>query len=78
MRLTKEEKAIAAGVLNAMLRETGVRGSGITRYMLHPCHGQFDATPDEAARSFVYAFAVKHGLHKVGVKVPDPSWFKGL
>lgn len=74
MRLTAAEKAVAARVLNAMLKAS--RDGALLQHVLHPNNGQFDAYPEEAARSFVCAFAVKHDLHKAGVKVPDPSGYR--
>jgi DNA replication initiation complex subunit (GINS family) len=58
LTLAPEEKKIAAQLLAFMMEPDAEVYSNI----LHPNHGQFDATPGEAARSFVAAFAAKHGI----------------
>lgn len=62
-KLNKTEQIIAAMVMNAMIKSTGREAKdNVTGAMLHPCNGQFDANPGEAARSFIRAFANKHKI----------------
>lgn len=61
MRLTAEERVVAAKILNAMLKA----GADVQAQMLHPRNGQFDSNPGESARSFVRAFAAKHKISGV-------------
>lgn len=60
-KLSSSEMCFAAWLLNEMLEAH----NSVIAQMLHPCHGQFDANPHEAARSFVRSFAARHKIKGV-------------
>lgn len=58
IKLAPIDKVFFAQVLNMMLEAH----PSVHAQMLHPQHGQFDATAVEAARSFVRSFAARHRI----------------
>lgn len=69
LKLTKAEQELTAKLLNFMLE----MDHDVIRHVLHPTHGQFDATAAEASRSFVLSFAAKHKIDGVDY---DPAFYR--
>lgn len=61
IKFTADEMMFVAGLLNLMLEAH----PSVHAQMLHPTHGQYDATAAEAARSFVRSFAARHKIKGV-------------
>lgn len=69
LKLNALDKVFLAQVLNLMLEAH----PSVHAQMLHPCNGQFDAGPMEAARSFVRSFAARHRIPGVPF---DKAYYK--